>query len=108
MTPNPGGVPETGIPSVDTLLIWCSAAVAVAGFFGLGWRIIRWLRHIGRRAGDLADDWQGVPDRPGVPGRPGIMTRLATIETQTGLIPGIDDFDVLTGSTPRPDSMDPA
>lgn len=39
----------------------------------------------GRGVANLADDWNGEPDRPGVPGRPGVLQRLARIEAELTL-----------------------
>lgn len=70
----------TGVPPVDTLVVWSLAAVAIAGAAAVAWRIVRWLRRIAVRVDEFMDDWQGVPARPGVSERPGVMTRLGQIE----------------------------
>ncbi|MEU6491078.1 hypothetical protein ABZ890_11870 [Streptomyces sp. NPDC046984] len=70
----------TGVPAVDTLVVWSLAAVAVAGALALAWRAARGLRRFVGRIDEFMDDWQGVPARPGVSERPGVMTRLDQIE----------------------------
>lgn len=71
---------STGFPTVDTLVIWSLAVVAVAGALALAWRAARAVRRIAARVDDFVDDWQGVPSRPGVAERPGVMARLDRIE----------------------------
>lgn len=58
---------------------WVPLGITVAG--ALGWAA-RTLWVVGRRIGDLHDDWQGEPDRPGVKGRKGVMERLRAIEQE--------------------------
>ena len=70
----------TGVPTVDVIVMWSVAAVAIAGGAALAWRTARGVRRIVDRMDDLVDDWQGVPERPGVPARPGVMVRLRQIE----------------------------
>ncbi|REE62112.1 hypothetical protein BX257_4725 [Streptomyces sp. 3212.3] len=77
---------STGVPAVDTLVVWSLAAVAIAGAAATAWRIGRWLRRIAVRVDEFVDDWQGVPGRPGVPERPGVMTRLDRIEGRIGRV----------------------
>lgn len=77
---------STGIPAVDTAVIWSLAAVAIAGALALAWRMARAAIRILRRMDDLADDWQGVPGRPGVRERPGVMARLEGIEARVSHI----------------------
>ncbi|WP_335936607.1 hypothetical protein [Streptomyces sp. PTD5-9] len=73
---------ETGVPAVDTAVVWAVAAAAIAGGAGLVWRATRSARRLAVRLDEFVDDWTGVPSRPGVPERPGVMTRLARIEQQ--------------------------
>lgn len=70
----------TGIASVDTIVIWSAAAVAVAALLALLWRLVRMVLRVVHLFEDFLDDWKGTPDRPGVPGRSGVMTRLGRIE----------------------------
>ncbi|MFJ1664791.1 hypothetical protein ACIOK4_00090 [Streptomyces bottropensis] len=76
----------TGVPAVDVLVIWSLAAVAVAGLITLVWRAVRGARRIVDRMDDLADDWNGTPERPGVPARLGVMARLHRIEERMGAV----------------------
>ena len=71
---------STGVPAVDTLVIWSVAAVAVGGLVTLAWRAVRTMRRFLAQFEDFVDDWRGVPPRPGVPERPGVMERLGRIE----------------------------
>ncbi len=76
----------TGIPGVDLAVVWCGVVVAIGGAAGLVYRATRGARHLATRLGDLADDWQGVPERPGVSERPGVMARLGAIEERIGRV----------------------
>lgn len=78
--------PQTGVPAVDTLAVWCTAIAAIVGGAGLLWRGTRSLRRLGRRAEEFIDDWHGVPGRAGVEPRPGVMERLDAIENRLGTI----------------------
>ncbi|MEW2635926.1 hypothetical protein AB0903_30890, partial [Streptomyces sp. NPDC048389] len=71
---------STGVPAVDSLVVWSLAAVAICAGLGLLWRLVRGVRRIATRVDDFVDDWQGVPPRPGVPERKGVMERLDGIE----------------------------
>lgn len=71
---------STGVPAVDTLVIWSVAAVALAAGGALLWRWARGLRRVAQRVEDFVDDWQGARGRPGVPARAGVMERLDVIE----------------------------
>ncbi|MEU0084883.1 hypothetical protein [Streptomyces sp. NPDC006274] len=73
---------STGVPAVDGLVMWSIAAVAICGFLGLLWRLVRGVRRIAIRVDDFVDDWNGRPARPGVPGRAGVMERLDGIEAR--------------------------
>ncbi|MEU5094956.1 hypothetical protein [Streptomyces sp. NPDC020996] len=70
----------TGVPAVDTVVVWCVATAAIGAGLGLLWRLTRGVRRILTRVDEFVDDWNGVPARPGVPERPGVMTRLDGIE----------------------------
>lgn len=74
----------TGVPAVDTIVVWCVAGTAIAGLLVLLWRLARVILRIVGRLDEVADDWQGVPARPGVPERPGVMARLDAIEDRLG------------------------
>ncbi|MEW2631775.1 hypothetical protein AB0903_08980 [Streptomyces sp. NPDC048389] len=73
---------STGVPAVDSLVVWSLAAVAICAGLGLLWRLVRGVRRIATRVDDFVDDWQGTPPRPGVPGRAGVMERLDGIEAR--------------------------
>lgn len=79
---------ETGIPAVDTVLVWGGALSLTAGVLTLAWRGIRGGVRLGRRVDEFIDDWQGEPPRPGVPARPGVMERMGGLETRMG---GVED-----------------
>ncbi|GAQ61878.1 hypothetical protein [Streptomyces scabiei] len=76
----------TGVPAVDVLAIWAVAAVAIAGLITLVWRVWQGVRRVVERVDDLADDWNGTPERPGVPARPGVMARLHRIEERVAAV----------------------
>ncbi|MFD5297229.1 hypothetical protein ACFWJU_18720 [Streptomyces mutabilis] len=77
---------STGVPAVDTIVVWCLAGTALAGLLVLLWRLARLIIRIVGRLDEVVDDWQGVPARPGVPERPGVMARLDAIEEQISSI----------------------
>lgn len=70
---------STGIRSVDMMVVWCVALAAIIGLLGM---LVRAVRKVGGRIGQIADDWNGEPPRPGFPGRPGVMERVGTLETE--------------------------
>lgn len=75
---------ETGIPALDTVLVWGGAISLSAGLLTLGWRLVRGLVRLGRRVEHVMDDWQGEEARPGVAARPGVMERMAGLEGRMG------------------------
>lgn len=75
---------ETGIPAVDTVLVWGGAVSLGAAVLTLAWRGVRGMVRVGRRMDDLLDDWRGEPSRPGVPARPGVMERMSGLEGRMG------------------------
>lgn len=77
---------ETGVPALDTVLVWGGAVSLLAGLVTLLWRLVRGLIRFGRRVDDFIDDWQGEPPRPGVPARPGVMERMEGMETRMGVM----------------------
>ncbi|PYC83465.1 hypothetical protein C7C46_09030 [Streptomyces tateyamensis] len=77
---------STGVGSVDLLVVWAGAVVALAGVLALVWRGTRGLRLLGRRVGEVVDDWQGTDARPGVPAHPGVMVRLGAIEDRLAAV----------------------
>ncbi|MER6976248.1 hypothetical protein ABT317_04155 [Streptomyces carpinensis] len=70
----------TGIPAVDTALVWGGAISVLGGVGTVAWRIVRASSHLGGRAAQFFDDWYGEEGRPGLPARPGVMERVAGIE----------------------------
>ncbi|MEU1784814.1 hypothetical protein ABZ553_02545 [Streptomyces sparsogenes] len=70
----------TGIPALDTALVWGGAASALAAVGTAVWRGFRGAHRLGRRVNEFMDDWAGEEARPGVPGRPGVMERVSVIE----------------------------
>lgn len=80
----------TGIPVIDTLIVWAGVLVALAGGAGVAWRALRPVRHAAQLLEEFIDDWRGTPGRPGVAERPGVMVRLGTIEGQTQVIPELE------------------
>ncbi|WP_245881648.1 hypothetical protein [Streptomyces milbemycinicus] len=70
----------TGIPALDTALVWGGAVSALAAVGTVVWRGLRGVLHLGRRVNQFMDDWAGEEARPGVPGRPGVMARVSAIE----------------------------
>jgi hypothetical protein len=80
--------PSTGVPAVDTLLVWGGVVSLVVTLGALAWRGIRSGVRIGRRMDEFIDDWRGEPSRPGVPARPGVMERMEGLETRMN---GFDD-----------------
>ncbi len=75
---------QTGVPAVDTLVVWAVAAVAIGGLLTLVWRAGRGVRRISKPLDDFFSDWRGEPARPGVPERPGAMERIERIEDRIG------------------------
>jgi hypothetical protein len=75
---------STGVPAVDTLVLWGLAAAAIAGGLAVVFRGVRWLFRWGHRIGQLVDDLIGTEERPGVPARPGVLERMVGIEGQVG------------------------
>ncbi|MBL0777016.1 hypothetical protein G6541_06370 [Streptomyces albidoflavus] len=75
---------ETGIPAVDTVLVWGGAVSLTLGLVTIAWRGIRGGVRLGRRVDQFIDDWQGEPSRAGVPARPGVMERMGGLEDRMG------------------------
>ena len=74
----------------EKLDAWMAIAGGIVVLVGAVVAVGRWLRRQFRPMAEFVEDWRGEPSRPGVAPRPGVMPRLATIEQQTALIPGID------------------
>ncbi|WP_309317365.1 hypothetical protein [Streptomyces salinarius] len=70
----------TGIPAVDTVLVWGGVISLLATVVTVLWRAVRALAHFAGRAGQFFDDWYGEEGRPGVPERQGVMQRLGELE----------------------------
>ncbi|MGF0163040.1 hypothetical protein ACQRET_03220 [Streptomyces koyangensis] len=75
---------ETGIPAVDTVLVWGGAVSLTLGLVTIAWRGIRGGVRLGRRVDQFIDDWQGEVARAGVPARPGVMERMGGLEDRMG------------------------
>lgn len=73
-------VPETGVPALDTVLVWGGALTLLVAAGTAAWRAIRAAARLGRRTNNFMDDWYGEEQRPGVTGRPGVMERIGGIE----------------------------
>ncbi|MEU6928932.1 hypothetical protein AB0A05_07185 [Streptomyces sp. NPDC046374] len=82
MTP----VLETGVPALDTALVWGGVITLLAGAGTAAWRVARTGVRLGRRVDQFMDDWYGEEARPGVPGRPGVMERMGGIEDRIGRV----------------------
>ncbi|MEU1265561.1 hypothetical protein ABZ473_26515 [Streptomyces cellulosae] len=74
----------TGVPAVDTALLWGAAVSVLVGGVTALWRAVRAARHLSRRTSQFLDDWYGEPARPGVPAWPGVMERMAGMEERLG------------------------
>jgi hypothetical protein len=73
-------VGSTGVPVLDSVLVWAGVLAVVFGVFGALWRIARAVARTARRMDHVVDDWTGAPGRPGVPARPGLMARVGEME----------------------------
>ncbi|MFI0827313.1 hypothetical protein ACH4Q7_22975 [Streptomyces roseolus] len=71
---------ETGIPALDTALVWGGAVSLLAGLLTVSWRAVRAALRLGRKLNHFMDDWAGEEARPGVPARPGVIARLSSLE----------------------------
>ncbi|MFI9418110.1 hypothetical protein [Streptomyces werraensis] len=74
----------TGVPAVDTALLWGAVTSVLVGGTTALWRAVRAATHLSRRTSQFLDDWYGEPPRPGVPARPGVMERMAGMEERLG------------------------
>ncbi|BAJ30497.1 MULTISPECIES: hypothetical protein [Kitasatospora] len=79
---------ETGIPLLDTVLLWGGVVTVLATLGVGGWKCGRVVLRLAARAEELADDCFGEPARPGVPPRPapGALERVAAIEARVAAI----------------------
>ncbi len=59
---------------------WLSVAMIICGLTVYGFKVIRSLVRVTRRAGEFFDDWNGELARPGFDARPGIPERIARLE----------------------------
>ncbi|MFD6936251.1 hypothetical protein ACFWAP_08880 [Streptomyces goshikiensis] len=73
-------MPETGVPALDTVLVWGGAIALLVGAGTAAWRVVGAGVRLGRRVDQFMDDWYGEEGRPGVPDRPGVMERMSGIE----------------------------
>lgn len=71
---------QTGVPALDTALMWGGAITLLGGVGAVLWRAIRAVSTFGGRTTQFFDDWYGEGSRPGVPSRPGVMERLGALE----------------------------
>lgn len=78
----------TGIPALDTALVWGGALSVLTAVVTVAWKVLRGLLHLFRRVNQVIDDWAGQEERPGVPRRLGVMERVGGIEDRVG---GIED-----------------
>ncbi|MEU2487015.1 hypothetical protein ABZ593_20705 [Streptomyces sp. NPDC012617] len=76
----------TGVPALDTVLVWGGALTVLTGLGALAWRAVRGTVLLLRRIEHFIDDWTGEEPRPGVPGRPGVMERLGHFEERLGRV----------------------
>ncbi|MGW6458727.1 hypothetical protein ACWF94_22900 [Streptomyces sp. NPDC055078] len=77
---------DTGIPLLETVLVWGGAFLILAGVCAALWPFVRAIVATARRANEFLDDWYGEPERPGVPPRPGLMERVGGIEDRLGRV----------------------
>ncbi|MFD7964375.1 hypothetical protein ACFV5J_26620 [Streptomyces zaomyceticus] len=77
---------ETGVPALDTVLVWGGALTLLVGVGTAAWRLVRAALRLGQRVDQFMDDWYGEEARPGVPGRPGVMERMGGIEDRLGRV----------------------
>ncbi|MGW0763008.1 hypothetical protein ACWD1Y_42205 [Streptomyces sp. NPDC002814] len=75
---------DTGVPALDTVLVWGGAVSLFAGLVTVVWRLVRGVARFGRRVNEFMDDWRGEPSRPGVKERSGVMARMAGLEGRMG------------------------
>ncbi|MEW2633328.1 hypothetical protein AB0903_17150 [Streptomyces sp. NPDC048389] len=76
----------TGVPALDTLLVWGGAVTILAGAGTVAWRVVRGGIRLGHRVDHFIDDWYGEPSRPGIPARPGVLERVGAIEDRLGRV----------------------
>ncbi|MFI1956129.1 hypothetical protein ACH437_30545 [Streptomyces xinghaiensis] len=79
---------ETGVPALDSVLVWGGAVSLLGGLVAVVWRLVRGAARFGRRVNEFIDDWRGEPARPGVPPRPGVMERMGRLEERMGGVEG--------------------
>lgn len=72
--------PATGVPALDTVLVWGGATTMLLALGTAAWRLMRGGVRIARRVDHFIDDWYGEEGRPGIPSRPGVMERMSGIE----------------------------
>ncbi|MEU7323443.1 hypothetical protein ABZ682_23255 [Streptomyces griseoviridis] len=71
---------STGVPAVDTVLVWGGAISLLIGVGTAAWRVGRGALHLSRRTTQFFDDWYGEGARPGVAARPGVLERMSQME----------------------------
>lgn len=70
----------TGVPALDTVLVWGGAITILGGVAAVLWRLVRGGVRIVSRMDHFMDDWYGEGARPGMPARPGVIERVSAIE----------------------------
>lgn len=70
----------TGVPALDTVLVWGGAITILGGVAAVLWRAASGGIRMASRMDQFMDDWYGEESRPGMPARPGVLERVSAIE----------------------------